>query len=437
MLFLLIINSFLLYLYYQQVLLGTPDNSIVVISEHGIEDQRLQDRIESPIAKIAISPNGLFLACYLNNGILCVLSSTFTTKVLDFNTKSVHRPASVTWCGDDAVVLVWKDKGLVMVGPYGDFLHFPYATGSSVYVVNEPDCCRVITNTTCEILQRVPTAIESIRKIGSTHPAALLYDSLDAYETGDPKSDENMKSLVDTNQIDEAVHTCIIAAAAEFDISKQQIYLKAARYGKSYTYMHPSLNSIDNIFDTTDTYRNSDLFYKTAIKIRILNEIRHPNMGIPLTAIQYNHLTADLLVQRLTYRNYHFLAIKICEFLKLNNEQVLIHWAYQKLKKMMKNHESDEYICNTLCRKLDNYSQHHFSYLDMAEMAFSMNRRRLSIMLIHLESNVADQVVLLYQLLIFVNDNYCIYNYLNKFFLRIVILQNIYLLSFLSYYLYL
>ena len=62
-------------------MLGTSDNSVVVIDENEVEDQLLQDRISAPITKMSVAPNGRFLACYRRDGVLTVMSTTFTTKV--------------------------------------------------------------------------------------------------------------------------------------------------------------------------------------------------------------------------------------------------------------------------------------------------------------------------------------------------------------------
>lgn len=64
-----------------QVMLGTLDNSVIVVDENEVEDQLLQDRIAAPIDMMALAPNGRFLACYRRDGILTVMSSNFTTKV--------------------------------------------------------------------------------------------------------------------------------------------------------------------------------------------------------------------------------------------------------------------------------------------------------------------------------------------------------------------
>jgi hypothetical protein len=113
------------------------------------------------------------------------MSATFTTKVLDFDTKSASRPMDIAWCGEDAVVLLWKNTGIVMVGPYGDWLNFTY--DGAIHLIADSDCCRIITSTSCDMLQRVPASTEAIRRIGSTDPAALMYDAMEAFEEGDPK----------------------------------------------------------------------------------------------------------------------------------------------------------------------------------------------------------------------------------------------------------
>jgi hypothetical protein len=179
-----------------EVLLGAAERTIVVVDENGFADQRLQDKLSAPVTKMSVAPNGRFLACYCRDGMLTVMSTTFTSKVLDFDTKAGSRPQEMAWCGDDAVVMVWRSSGIVMVGPYGDYLNFPYEHAiTGTRLVPEPDCCRVLTGNSCEVLQRVPACTEAIRRIGSTDPAALMYDAMEAFEEGDPKADESIRSI--------------------------------------------------------------------------------------------------------------------------------------------------------------------------------------------------------------------------------------------------
>jgi len=69
-----------------EVLLGTSDNSVLVLYEaefkNVIEDQQLQGKIEAPIVKMAVAPNGVFLACYRSDGVLTVMTAAFSRKVI-------------------------------------------------------------------------------------------------------------------------------------------------------------------------------------------------------------------------------------------------------------------------------------------------------------------------------------------------------------------
>ncbi|XWS47462.1 hypothetical protein CRYUN_Cryun14cG0154100 [Craigia yunnanensis] len=68
-----------------------------------------------------------------------------------------------------------------------------------------------------EFLQRVPDSTVSIFKIGSTSPAALLYDALDRFDRRSAKADENLRLI--RSSLPEAVEACIDTAGHEFDVS--------------------------------------------------------------------------------------------------------------------------------------------------------------------------------------------------------------------------
>ena len=152
------------------------------------EDQQLQESLGAPVVMMSIAPNGRFMACFLANGVLTVMSTSFGNKILDFDTSSTRKPLQMGWCGEDAVLLSWSGF-LLMVGPFGHWLQFPYA-GVPTHVVPEADGVRVFTPKGCEMLQRVPPATDSIRRIFSTDPAALLYDAMERFEDGDVKADD-------------------------------------------------------------------------------------------------------------------------------------------------------------------------------------------------------------------------------------------------------
>lgn len=359
-----------------EIIFGTIDNSALVVDENDVEDQLLQDRIAAPIVKVALQPNGRYLACYRRDGVLTVLSSNFVTKVLDFNTKSISRPLDMAWCGEDAVVLLWRNTGVVMVGPFGDWLNFPYTgIGGGVRLVAEPDCVRILTTSHCDIIQRIPQSTEAIRRIGSTDPAALMYDAMEAFEEGDPKSDENIRSIAASNTLHDAVSACIAAAAGEFDVGKQQAYLKAASYGKAFS----------SDIDPAE-------FVETAKKLRVLNEVRKASVGMPMTMQQYTLLTPETLVARLTARDLHLLAMKISALLGLREEKILVHWACEKVRRLAATPAGDEEIAASIRRRLE---ATRASYLEIAAAAYHTGRRHLATMILDLEQHAADQVPLL------------------------------------------
>lgn len=94
--------------------------------------------------------------------------------------QSALPPEQLAWCGLDSVLLYWDDTPLLMVGPRGDPVHYFY--DEPLLLIPECDGVRILSNTSLEFLQRVPDSTVSIFKIGSTSPAALLYDALDHFD---------------------------------------------------------------------------------------------------------------------------------------------------------------------------------------------------------------------------------------------------------------
>lgn len=61
--------------------LNGPYSCVTAVDENGIEEGLLQDLLVEPIVKMAVAPNGRFLACFSRNGMLAVMTSNFATKV--------------------------------------------------------------------------------------------------------------------------------------------------------------------------------------------------------------------------------------------------------------------------------------------------------------------------------------------------------------------
>jgi hypothetical protein len=339
-----------------EVFLATSDRSVIIIDASrpfSYTDMDCRTRIAAPIVDMCFAPNGRFLACFTESFILTVISTSFETKVLDFDTSegSKSSPLAMKWCGEDSVVLHWKTLGVLMVGPYGDWLRFPYENTENVFLLPEIDCCRVITDSVVEILQRVPPATASLLRIGSIDHAAVLLDASDAYHhhqqhnsylaaahenpfvSGPEPTVENAITRGDTIMkspeiLEEAVSTLIDAAMKEFDMETQKRLLRAASYGMHFAYKNPSFSQRQLVGgplsgSDPDTgllpSRITVQFVDAARKLRIMNTLRNPQVGLLLTSAQFDSVTAAGVIARLIAIKRTALATEISKYLNLPN----------------------------------------------------------------------------------------------------------------------
>uniref|UniRef100_M4C757 Protein VACUOLELESS1 n=1 Tax=Brassica campestris TaxID=3711 RepID=M4C757_BRACM len=281
--------------------------------EPSVEDSEMQNddygNLIGPVQKMIVSPNGKFLTLFTHDGRIVVVGMESKQIAIDYSCESALPPQQMAWCGMDSVLLYW-DEDLMMVGPLGDPVHYFY--DEPVILIPECDGVRILSNTSLEFLQRVPDSTESIFKIGSTSPAALLYDALDHFDRRSAKADENLRLI--RSSLSEAVESCIDAAGHEFDVNRQRALLRAASYGQAFS----SNFQRDRVQETCRT-------------LRVLNAVRDPDIGIPLSIQQYKLLTPVVLISRLINAHSHFLALRISEYLGMNKEVVIMHWACAKI----------------------------------------------------------------------------------------------------------
>ncbi|KAI8900653.1 Vps16, N-terminal region-domain-containing protein [Globomyces pollinis-pini] len=339
--------------------------SIWIIDQVNAQDQMIQ---RGPFQKMCISPNGKFLALFTFDARVWVVSTNFQDKLTDFKTNSEIPPTQMTWCGNDAVVLHWDDT-ILMVGPMGDYLKFIY--DGVVHMVSEVDSVRIVSHDKCEILEKVPNANVDVFRIGSTASSAILYDARELFDRKNPKADEHIRSI--GVFLTQAVDGCIEAAGNELDVGLQKSLLKAASFGKAFLEFYPASKLVD---------MNK--------AIRVLNSIRQTNIGIPLTYQQFRTLTSERLVDILVNRRHFGLAKKICEYLNISCERVLIQWACHQVKQSV---EDDEFVSRAIFDKLSETAG--VSYYEVAKEAHNSGRTKLATRLLEFEASAADQVPLL------------------------------------------
>jgi hypothetical protein len=211
------------------------------------------------------------------------------------------------------------------------------------------DGVRIFSKDKCEFLQRVPPVVEEIFKIGSTSPPAMLYDAIDLFEKQSPRAEENIRSIKTDLKV--AVDKCIEAAGYEPVISLQTNLLKAASFGKSYMEDYDSRS-----------------FVEMCKLLRLLNAVNFFEIGIPLTITQYNSITITGLINRLINRNEHLIAMRICEFMKIKKDRVLVNWACKKVQ----SNETTADVSSLIVKKLENIPG--ISYAAIASTAYKAGR---------------------------------------------------------------
>ena len=80
--------------------------------------------------------------------------------------------------------------------------------------------------------------------------------------------------------------------------------------------------------------------------LRILNALRGPNVGLPLTLAQLDALGAPVLISRLVNARRHLLALRIAEMLNLDTDKVTrTHVAVMLIMRAFPGH-----FCAWTCR---------------------------------------------------------------------------------------
>ncbi|PQQ02881.1 Vacuolar sorting-associated protein 16 [Prunus yedoensis var. nudiflora] len=209
------------------------------------------------------------------------------------------------------------------------------------------------------------------------------------------EADENLRVI--RPSLPEAVEACIDGAGHEFDVLRQRTLLRAASYGQAFC----SNFQRDHIQEMCKT-------------LRVLNAVRHPDIGMPLSIQQYKLLTPSVLIGRLINSYKHFLALRVSEYLGMNQEMVIMHWACSKITASLA--ISDATLLEILLDKVDWLSSFvtvlcflilfratnpsfetckGISYAAVAAHADKNGRRKLAAMLVEHEPRSSKQVPLL------------------------------------------
>lgn len=162
-----------------------------------------------------------------------------------------------------------------------------------------------------------------------------------------------------------------------------------------------------------DFYNPSE-FVAMGQTLKVLNAVRFYEIGIPLTydqyvvsppwspllrILRYQYAFPSSLVERLTARNMHLLALRISAFLGMKPDAVLKHWASAKIlkSKSTSTSDGDEEVCALIVDKFKQLGGGggEVSYAEIAKRAWEVGRAGLATRLLDHEANASDQVPLL------------------------------------------
>lgn len=349
--------------------LVSVDDTIVAVDPMDSQDQLLD---QGPYSRISVSPNGALVALCSTRGRIQVVSIDFQRSYSDYTRDQAEEPVDIAWCGNDAVIASYQTEA-ILVGPFGDTLNFPH--DSPMHLVQELDGVRMFNGLVHEYLYKVSEDSKSVFQIGSTSPAALLYDAMDNLKSHSSRADEIVRSIRD--DMTQAVDTCISAAGSEPIIEYQQSLLRAASLGKSFL-----------------TIYNGDKLVDMCKHLRVINSLSSYDVGLPVSLLQFQSLPFEEWVARLMNRNKHQLAQQICQYTDEPLDQIYIHWACAKIRGGSA--LDDDSLYRVIKDKLDSCSTALATFVDIAEVANTCGYQKLAIkILMNDEPRAANQVPLL------------------------------------------
>ncbi|GAB1867828.1 Vacuolar protein sorting-associated protein 16 homolog [Camponotus japonicus] len=357
-----------------EVILSSREGIFVIHQSHQNTfpfNNLFSNKINNVIA-MAVSGNYRHIALYADTGHLYIGSIDFREKYCECYTNMKEPLANIAWCGTEAVVCSWN-SAIMVVGRTAENIVYNY--DGPVHLITEIDGVRVLSSCSHEMIQKVPNVVQRIFRINSTDPASYLLEASKQFQKKSHKADSYIDLVKD--KLDSAIKACIDGASHEFDFETQKILMRAAKFGKGFS-----------------KRMDSEYYVQMCRMLRVLNAVRHPAVGIPLTYTQFNVLTNQVLLDRLVVRRHYYLGIQIARHLQLpeidGESRILAHWACYKVKQTQLDKEQ---IAEEIADKLG-YAP-GVSYSEIARRAADCGRKQLAIKLIDYEPRAHQQVPLL------------------------------------------
>lgn len=199
-----------------------------------------------------------------------------------------ERVIHVCRCGTEAVVCSWNTT-IMVVGRTAETIVYNY--DGPVHLVTEIDGVRVLSAFSHEMVQKVPNVVQRIFRINSTDPASYLLEASKQFQRKSHKADSYIDLVKD--KLNAAVKACIDGASHEFDFETQKLLMRVSLIDLCVCESVKIMNNDHRVRQAAKFGKgfsksmDSEYYVQMCRTLRVLNAVRHPAVGIPLTYTQY------------------------------------------------------------------------------------------------------------------------------------------------------
>ncbi|BHF64295.1 Vacuolar protein sorting-associated protein 16 [Sparganum proliferum] len=278
----------------------------------------------SAVIKMAVSGDEQSVALFLDTDVLWVGSLDFSEVKFELPLRgrvsavgseektsvSGCRPLALKWLDNSTIAVQWTNF-IVLVDFEKNVYEFFYPT--SIHTEVEVDGLRILTPSSHELLQRVPSPLENLGRIGASCPAVLLLSAYKHWEERSGGAHEYLRSIQSGVRMLEAVSQCLDAACHSALAAKStaKALLSAARFGRGF--LSVVLTSPDKAhgLDASKVNELSQRTVEICNTLRLLNNLAVPWISIAITWFQYESIGPLALLDRLLSCGHYPIAVEL------------------------------------------------------------------------------------------------------------------------------
>ncbi|KAL4463709.1 hypothetical protein ABPG72_006524 [Tetrahymena utriculariae] len=306
---------------------------------------------------------------------------------------------NIYWIEDKAIVIQIRNTIFLVGSETSAKMEFNNDFESKIpsfVCVQELDGVKILAENRIYMLRNTPQEYLNIfDTTGSYSPGYQLYQKSQINvenQTYDP-SQVNQQDDILNNQADleKAVNDCITAGQYEFNIYRQQKLLKAASHGRILLQGFLLGNKVNNADNEDDDGENQ--LTKVCKLLRVayqLNQYQKYKRSITYKQMEYLYETSEVFLKILLRYNYHYIAIEISKFLRLDiQKEIYVHWACCKIEK----NEDDSKIINDIKNQFKDQTDIPFS--DIIHKALQMGKSKIVLELLNFEPSIQKRIPVL------------------------------------------